>query len=610
MYRMNRVLTVLLLAALLACQPLIRPSEADLDADAFRPIGHVCGAATTIAVKGKLALLGLSYELVLLDITDPGRPEWRGALPISVNDIVVHGDHLYAAGRAGLTIVDIAEPSAPVAVSAVPTKESATGVAVVAPYAYLVDLANLWVVNIIDPAHPVVVSSLPVAGGIMDLEMDGAYAYMAARSGLHVVDVTDPQRPTPAGFFPTRQSAQELLLDGAFAYLADYETLYLLDLAAPSAPREVTRFPLAGFVGRMQRVDELLYVANGELGLRVFSIADPDHVVELAAYPSAGLTFDVWVEDGYVYVVGCDEGLRILAADPIAQWAEVGAFESLGMVFDIQVDRGYLYALSGWKDTLHLIAVDDPAQAQAHVHHLFPDGVYGFTIVDERAYLATESGLHIYDMQTPAAPTRLAYVPAPCEAVTVAGRYAFISNAERDLSVVDLARPKPAVVQRYHSLGNADKMVVVGDLAYLVDPRGNVRILSIGESGELAERGLLQLPAPAVRLALLDRNWLVVAAHAMILVVDVADPTAPMITAVHPIAAYTIDLVIENHYLYIANTNHGIEVFDAADPRSLRKVGVHPVSGGAYRLAVRDGTVYIAGGFGGVTILSHEAGQR
>ena len=612
MYRANMILTLLALAALLAgaCQPLIRTSEADLDADALRPIGHVCGAATTIAVEGKLALLGLSYELVLLDITDPSQPEWRSALPISVDDLIVHGDYLYAAGRAGLTIVDIAELSAPIVVSAVPTIETATGVAVVAPYAYLVDLTSLWVVNITDPTHPAVASSLQVAGGIKDLEIDGAYAYMATHSGLHVVDVTDPHRPTPAGFFSTRLSAQELVLDGAFAYLADYETLYLLDLATPSAPREVTRFPLAGLVGRMRRVEELLYVANGEFGLRVFSIASPDHVVELTAYPSAGLALDVWVEDGYVYVVGCDEGLRILAADPIAQWVEVGAFESLGIVFDIAVERGYLYALSGWNNTLHLIAVDDPAQAQAHVHHLFPEGVYGFSIVDERAYLATESGLHIYDMQTPAAPALLAHVPASCEAVTVAGRYGFISNAGRDLLVVDLARPKPAVIQRYRAWGNADKLVVAGDLAYLVDPRGDVRIVAIGETGDLAERSLLQLPTPAVRLALLDRNWLVVATHAMILVVDVADPTIPIIVAAYPVAAHTIDLVVENRYLYVANMKYGIQLFDAADPRHLREVGVHPVPGGAYRLAVRDGTVYIAGGFGGVTILSHEADHR
>jgi hypothetical protein len=608
MFRVSRTPLLFLLVALLvnACQPLIRPPPDLEDSEQpFSQVGHVCGVATTIAVQGDHAFLGLSYELAVLDISDPGDPQRQSSLPISTNDLVVEGNYLYVAGRAGLTIVNIADPTAPVPTGFVPTAETATGVVVSAPYAYLVDLYSLYVVYIANPIYPTIVGSLQLTYGITDLEAVGSNVYIAARDGLHVIAVADSHRPVPVGFFKTGRATQELVITGRIVYLAAYESLYILDLDVPAAPREVARFPLKGFVGRMQWVGDLLYIANGQFGLRVFDVADPAQLVEVAADQHAGIVFDVLVQDGYVYVVNCDEGLRIFAASPAAQLAEVGVFESLGVVVDIEVAGEYVYALSGWGNTLHLIAVDDPDQAEEHVSHLFPSFVYDFAIVDAKAYLATDSGLRILDVRMPSAPIVLPNLNMPCEAVAVLGLYAFISDRAGNLAVVDLEHSDPTIVQFYPRLGNAGKLVFADDRAYLVDPEGNVLILSINDKGELGQLGGVFLPKPATRIALLDPYVLIAAGGAGILVVDVTEPAAPVIVATYDTAGYASDLAPEGRYLYVADGMEGLRVLDAGNPTQLREVGFHTLPGGAIRLAVHNGTIYVASGLGGVTILKH-----
>lgn len=613
MLRADKLLAIFLPVTLLlsACQPMIQPQSATETTETiFTPTGHVCGAATTIAVQGEHAFLGLSYELVVLNIADPSRPVRESALPISTNDLVAQGDYLYVAGRDGLTIVNVGDPSLPYPVTSVPTAKTATAMAVVPPYTYLVDLNTLYVVYTANPGHAAVVSSLRLGGGLMDLEVDSSNLYIAALDGLHVVDVATPQLLKTIGFFATVHASQELVASNNKVYLADFEFLYNLDLSIPTAPRELARFPLKGVVGRMRWVGDRLYVANGEFGLRVFSIADKTQLVELGAYDRTSLIFDVLVQDGFIYVVNCDEGLRIFAAQPNGDLAQVGVFESLGIVTDIAVYDNYVYALSGWDNMLHLLPVDELAQAQQHVDYVFPYYVLDFTVANDKAYVLTIRGLHIVDIGAPIAPVPLAYIGMLGESVAVVEHHAYISNMEGDLTVVELAGPTPTVVQIYQKMGTAGSIQAAGGLIYLIDPQGHVRILAIASTGQLTQLGAITLRRPAVRIALAGHYALIVAGFAGVYVADISEPSSPVVVGAFDTVGYARDAVVENDYLYVADEKEGVVLFDIADPANLVKLSAQSVPGGAFRLAVHDGTVYVAGGLGGITSLRRELPSR
>jgi hypothetical protein len=133
-----------------------------------------------------------------------------------------------------------------------------------------------------------------------------------------------------------------------------------------------------------------------------------------------------------------------------------------------------------------------------------------------------------------------------------------------------------------------------------------VPILALNSSGELNQLGVISLPEPATRLAVLDPYLLIAAGDAGIVVVDSTDPAAPVIVATYDTAGYASDLALEGRYLYIADRMGGVLVVDAADLAHLRTVGFQTVPGGAYVLAVHNGVVYVASGLGGVAILKHE----
>jgi hypothetical protein len=67
-----------------------------------------------------------------------------------------------ARGGAGLQIVDVSDPAAPVAVGGFDLPYSASDVDVVDNFAYVVNGAGLYVLDVSDPAAPVAVGSFDV----------------------------------------------------------------------------------------------------------------------------------------------------------------------------------------------------------------------------------------------------------------------------------------------------------------------------------------------------------------------------------------------------------------------------------------------------------------
>ncbi len=71
-------------------------------------------------MQGDYAYIGIGPRLAILNITDPILPTLAGqtaVLPGIVKDVVVVGNYAYVAdGNAGLRIIDVSLPSAPIEV--------------------------------------------------------------------------------------------------------------------------------------------------------------------------------------------------------------------------------------------------------------------------------------------------------------------------------------------------------------------------------------------------------------------------------------------------------------------------------------------------------------
>ena len=203
-----------------------------------------------MAVQGRYAYVGVGPRLLVVDVGDPTRPVAvgrTGVLPGVVRGVAVSGAYAYVANWAGgLRVIDVSNPSSPREVGAYDTPGDALGVAVSGAYAY-VAAGSLRVVDVSNPASPREVGAYDTPRWAYGVAVSGPYAYVAAGS-LRVVDVSNPASPREVGYYDTPGFARGVAVSGAYAYVADEDGgLVILRFlgagATPTPTPTVTRTP-------------------------------------------------------------------------------------------------------------------------------------------------------------------------------------------------------------------------------------------------------------------------------------------------------------------------------------------------------------------------------
>jgi len=259
-----------------------------------------------------------NYEagLHIIDVTDPGAPAEVGRYRpphLDWNDFPNIPSpepprYLYREGARGAVV-----------------RREAGGkiIAYVAAYA-----AGLRVVDVTDPTAPVEI-------GLLEFELPAApvalvvqenYAYVAAgKGGLRVVDISNPPTPVEVSHSPARKFhwsrgvALATKDNRTFVYLAEdgcqdlggcYGGLRAVDVTEP-APREI-RFSREGPWFTVVAIDNTVYYP-GRGGLKIIS---PKTALVATVIPDLGFG-DMAGTKGYLYQAS--QGLRILdASDPLA----------------------------------------------------------------------------------------------------------------------------------------------------------------------------------------------------------------------------------------------------------------------------------------------------
>lgn len=162
--------------------------------------------------------------------------------------MAVAGGLAYVADdSAGLVVIDVSNPAAPVQVGVMDTPGLAYGVAVAGGYAFVADeSAGLTVVDVRVSTAPSVVATLAASGNAYGVTISGNHAYLASTGGLHIIDI--PAAALAAGlagaFFET-----DVDLNNAGATSLTYRLLWLPRGADNSDPVQSQQFSLAAGAG-------------------------------------------------------------------------------------------------------------------------------------------------------------------------------------------------------------------------------------------------------------------------------------------------------------------------------------------------------------------------
>jgi hypothetical protein len=240
------------------------------------------------------------------------------------------------------------------------------------------------------------------------------------------------------------------------------------------------------------------YVADGDSGFRVFSVADRTHPTEVGHLNTPGRAYGLAVTGGYVCVAADTAGLRVISvADPVNP-VEVGSCGTPGRARNVAVAGNYAYVADGTAG-LRVISVSDPAHP-VEVGYCDTTGSFrDVAISGNHAFVADESlGFWAISVSNPVHPFVVSYrgTPAPSyTGVAVVGEYAYFTFSYPGVIVFDVANPaNPYLVGQCSTPGWANGLTASGDYVYVAADEAGLRVLSVSDPESPAEVGYYDLP--------------------------------------------------------------------------------------------------------------------
>jgi hypothetical protein len=272
------------------------------------PLAHLGGrGADPVSHSGAYTFVGIPYEVVVLDTTDPtaGGVVARWPLPQRPVDLASIGSLLAVLmPTEGLRMYDGIDPTAPVMVAQLALPGRAAAIEVVDAVAYIAGAASgLVLLDISNPSAPEILADYDAAARTpVAVAVDGSLAYLIGSGNIEVIDVSDPSAPSQV-LVSTISAPEDIIVYDGYGYVASgYLGVNVYDLHAPGGLRLVSTVELQeSWAIGLCRVGELLFANDSSNGLYVLDIRDADAPVVLGFVALGGLGRHLVVDQGIAF---------------------------------------------------------------------------------------------------------------------------------------------------------------------------------------------------------------------------------------------------------------------------------------------------------------------
>jgi len=298
--------------------------------------------------------------------------------------------------------------------------------------------------------------------------LDGVDLYARDRAGLHSLD-----------FFPTRGFAIDVATAGGLVYLANGNDGVRIGRLGDAGTVE--------WLSHLQTKDargvaisgERLFVADGAGGLKTADVGDPARPRILGVHASPYYLSALVVRGGRAYCAGGLGGAEIVDVSdprrPRLVWRR--AFSE---VRGIDADERYLYVADGYEG-LRLFALDGPEPRLVSTLDT-PGWTCGVAVDGDRAYLADGGrGVVVADLSSPERPRVAGASPTGSVArqVRFDGGYLFVAAFTRGALAFDVSDPAlPREAARYQTAGDARGVSIAEDRVLVASGGGGLYVLS------------------------------------------------------------------------------------------------------------------------------------
>jgi len=481
------------------------------------PIGAPDASVQSVTADGGfLYAIDQQHTLHLLDLSIPHAPVLIGTAdaPVFPHDLTFDGAIAYAISSGaggGFAAYDFTNPFSPELLRLHPTLDTSSALSIDNGHAYLADgAAGLRRFDLSDPADPAELDAIAFDGLVVDVEAHGGTAYVSTVFGatrtIHIVDVTDPQ-----------------------------------------IPRSINTIPIDGG-GGIERSGSMLYLAEGDAGLRVIDVSDPLNPATIGQTPTPG-------EIGGLTITPERWLIASVEPDPDQDHRELVLIDAAAITAPVVADRlsppamaqqarfksGLAFVANGFPSLQVFDVAEHGAISGVGASHTSEQGV-AVALEGDLAYVAHElDGMVIYDVQDPSAPAVLSVrdesvLNQPTD-IAVGGGFAYVStvhgqfNNSGRLVVLDVSNPSgPFFVNTGIDLsGRPGKMQIVGDVLYVALVNRGMDVVDISDPASPDRIGSLNTVNEIYDLRVAGDLLFAASGFAGLSIVDIRDPTFPLL---------------------------------------------------------------------------------
>lgn len=584
------------------------------------------GVIQRIVLTNNYALVVTEVNLSIIDISNPRVPQLASTLDLNTtNDVVVANGYAYVAigepcvinsaerkCEGGLWVVDISEPTHPKELGFVSTPGEARSVFVVGDYAYLAEgdrshnAGGLRVVDVSNPQTPQLIGFLNTKNA-SSVVVVGHYAYVAG-DGFWILDVSTPNSPIEVASLDTSENYVDLVVTGNYAYLVKSfgelgtcsNSLWLVDIHDPASPQHVSSIPKGILLGEVntgkaiQVVNGLVYLVT-DSGFEILDVFTENRIV-IGRLNTIGAVQEVSILNDHLYLIAggtCGGILKVidiqdsLNLKPLTDCIECGGANKM------VIKDPYIY-FGTWGEGLKIFGTEDPNHPNLLSQLILGEegarGIYNLVFVQEDYIAITMENyiLRIVDIKNPAQPNEIAFLTLNGLGdvqVATSGNYMYVpllnckeSECVSTLQVIDLEDPsKPRLVNKVKLIGGAQAVAIVGNYAYIssspcysdnsdVSCSEMLWVLDISEPTQPIEVAALNLSEGGNKIFATD-NYIYLLGDSSLAVIDITDPILPHEVGSSLFPERTLDMVVVDKNIYLANQDGGLLILQATSDK-------------------------------------------
>lgn len=292
-----------------------------------------------IAVKGNTLYADLYSDLVVVDITDPLQARFVKYIPrifperSYVNGFIADSSRVIVDWKRKDTTVRLntypycnrceyamlsssqSNNGGPM-MNAAPVNGMAGSMArfaVVNNFLYTVNLQKLTSFNISSTMDPLQTSSKPIGWNIETIYPFQNKLFIGSATGIFIYDISNPSNPTAQGQFSHMRVCDPVIADANYAYSTlrssttcggNINQLDVINISNINAPTLVKSYQLSSPYG-LSKDNNILFVCDGEAGLRMFDATNPVAIVEKKRLTNVN-AYDVIAYNGNLILVAKD----------------------------------------------------------------------------------------------------------------------------------------------------------------------------------------------------------------------------------------------------------------------------------------------------------------